>query len=96
MSKSKFEDFRIGTRVRVDTNHEDFYFFNKTETGVVIRNHYGYLGIIVKFDKPRHFENGCIQTEFNFNPESLIVLEAVEQRDKFSDLRSFERSVNYG
>ena len=65
-----FEDFPIGQNVKIVAEGCDFYFFFK-ETGVVIRNSGEHLGIIVKFDKPRHFEGGYIQTEFNFRPTDL-------------------------
>ncbi len=66
-----FKNFEIGDKVKIITPSEDFHFFNE-ETGVVIKNSHSYLGITVKFDKPRYFKNGYIQTEFNFNPESLF------------------------
>lgn len=70
--------FPIGTRVRIITPCEDFYFFYG-ETGKVINNSGGYLGIRVEFDEPRHFEGGYIQKDFNFNPTSLAPLEWDEE-----------------
>ncbi len=67
-----FDDFPIGTKVKVITKCEDFTFFYG-ETGKVIRNSGQYLGICVRFDKPRHFKDGHVQTAFNFNPSSLYI-----------------------
>jgi hypothetical protein len=64
-------EFTIGTKVKVITPCQDFHFFYG-ETGEVVENKNCYLGIIVKFDKPRHFENGMIQKTFNFEPNDLI------------------------
>jgi len=57
---AKYEDFPVGTRVKIVTLCEDFNFFYG-ETGVVTKNTGGYLGITVKFDEPRQFEAtvGC-------------------------------------
>lgn len=55
----KYKDFPIGTPVKIITPCVDFYFFYG-ETGKVIKNNGGYLGIEVEFDKPRHFEDGYI------------------------------------
>jgi len=68
-----FNDFPVGTRVRVKSRLVDFYFFNG-ETGEVVRNDHRYLGIIVRFDEPRIFEDGCVQEEFNFNPKDLEII----------------------
>ncbi len=69
-SKLTFADLPVGARVRVVTPCEDFYFFYG-ETGTVIENKGTYLGVIVRFDKPRLFEDGSVQEWFNFNPHSL-------------------------
>ena len=68
---NNFEMFPVGTKVKVICSCQDFYFFYG-ETGEVIRNSGEHMGIIVKFDEPRHFEDGYIQYEFNFMPEDLI------------------------
>lgn len=70
VTEHTFDDFPVGTPVEVVAKGVDFYFFYR-ETGKVIKNNGGYLGIIVEFDEPRHFENGYVQTKFNFNPHDL-------------------------
>ncbi len=72
-----FDDFPVGTRVRVNCSFRDFAFFNKKETGTVVRNSYGYLGLIVQFDTPMRHSDGRIKTSHNFNPEDLVVIESV-------------------
>jgi hypothetical protein len=67
-----FSDFPVGTPVKIITCYQDCYFFYG-ETGKVIRNSGKYLGIIVEFDEPRHFESGYIQKEFNFQPGDLAL-----------------------
>ena len=66
----KYDDFPVGMPVQVMCVCQDFNFFDN-ETGVVVKNTGGYLGIGIKFDKPRHFEGGYIQKDFNFNPSDL-------------------------
>jgi len=66
--------FPIGTKVKVICAARDFNFFFG-ETGVVIKNDEKYLGIIVKWDIPRKYENGHIEYEWNFKPEDLVILE---------------------
>jgi len=73
-SKNTFDDFPIGTRVKIITPMEDFTFFYEEE-GTVIENKYRYLGIKVEFDTPRKYEDGTELKYFNFQPESLYVLE---------------------
>lgn len=34
-----------------------------------------YLGITVEFDKPRHFDDGSVQTGFSFNPDDLLMVD---------------------
>jgi len=70
-----FNMFPIGTKVQVITLGQDHNFFDGTETGIVIKNSGRYLGIMIKFDNPRHFSDKYIQKEFNFEPNDLIVLE---------------------
>lgn len=65
-----FEDFPVGTPVKIISKFVDFYFFFG-ETGKVIRNTGKYLGIRVEFDKPRYFTDGYIQRDFNFEPKNL-------------------------
>lgn len=83
--KNTYKMFPVGTKVQIITVAQDFNFFSGTETGVVVKNPERYLGIIVKFDVPRHFENGYIQTKFGFDPSDLIVLKKSES--------SFETSI---
>jgi len=68
--------FTPGTRVRVICVCQDFQFFNcytQNTYGVVDR--IGTSGmIIVKWDEPRHYDNGTIQYEFNFNPDDLYIV----------------------
>jgi len=72
-TNNTFDDFPVGTRVKVACALQDFYFFYE-ETGTVIENTHDYLGILVEFDKPRHFKGGAIQKDFNFAPDDLCVL----------------------
>ena len=72
--KNTFFDFPPGTRVKVIVPCCDFSFFYE-ETGVVADVKHEYLGIRVEFDEPRKFEDGTLQTGFNFNPEDLYILE---------------------
>jgi len=67
-----YSDFPVGTRVKVITLGQDMTFFRGDETGIVIRNHMRYLGIIVQFDEALHYTDGFIRTEFNFEPSDLI------------------------
>jgi len=71
--KNKHGDFPVGAKAKVITPCQDFHFFYG-ETGKVIRNNGGYLGIILEFDTPRVFEGGMIQKVFNFNPSDLILI----------------------
>lgn len=81
-SNYTWDDFPVGTKVKIICACQDMYFWYG-ETGVVTANKgYGkgvngegfgvcYLGIRVKFDEPRHFEDGYVQTDFNFQPTDL-------------------------
>lgn len=89
---NKYEDFNIGDNVKIITPCQDFYFFYE-ENGKVIKNSHKYLGIKVKFDKPREFKNGYIQTEFNFNPEDLYKLNESLKANTFH--RIVERNYPY-
>lgn len=71
-----YEDFPIGSKVKIICSCQDFNFFFK-ETGEVVDNKGQYLGITVKFDTPRHFKDGSIQTEFNFEPSDLTIIHKV-------------------
>lgn len=71
-----FDDFPIGTEVKVVTAGEDFYFFFG-ETGKVTKNSGSYLGICVEFHEPRIFVDGSVQKNFNFNPKSICILNDV-------------------
>jgi hypothetical protein len=70
-SNCDYDDLPVGTQVKVITHYQDCYFFYG-ETGRVTQNSGQYLGINVKFDKPRRFEGGYIQYGFNFQPHDLI------------------------
>ena len=83
-----YDDFPVGSHIKIITPHQDFSFFYE-ETGTVIRNDKSYLGIIVEFDEPREYENGHIQTKFNFNPKDLFLLERGNGISRF-DLMDLE------
>lgn len=68
-----YDDFPVGTRVKIICSGQDFYFF-WGETGQVVSNSHKYLGIQVKFDEPRHFKDGFIQGSFGFEPDDLAIL----------------------
>jgi hypothetical protein len=78
-SKNTWEMFPRGTRVKVITPCQDFHFFNEKETGTVESVTNKYLGIIVKFNNPRHFTDGLVQSHFGFNPEDLCVLQQEDE-----------------
>lgn len=75
---NKYSDFPIGSKVKVITVCQDFNFFHGNETGIVTDNTGKYLGIKVKFDIVRKFDNGSIQKDFNFEPSDLVLLEKTE------------------
>ena len=90
-SKLSFADISAGDKVKIVAECVDFNFFYG-ETGVVIRNPHTYLGINVKFDKPRHFRDGTIQTDFNFNPTDL---ELVDKRPSEVEVnKESEKTIN--
>jgi hypothetical protein len=66
-----YDMFPVGSHVQIVCMCQDFNFF-WDETGVVTKNSGKYLGINVKFDEPRHFKGGSIQTDFNFEPADLM------------------------
>lgn len=77
-TKNTYEMFPVDTKVKIITLGQDFNFF-WGETGKVIKNTgRGYLGIIVEYDEPRHYEGGHIEKSWNFNPDDLIVLNGNE------------------
>jgi len=69
---NRYSNFPVGTRVKIICIAQDFNFFNGDETGEVVENKGRYLGVIVRFDFPRHFENGYTQYTFNFEPKDLV------------------------
>ena len=69
-SNCTFKDFPIGQRAEVVVPCEDFTFF-WNEKGTIIKNTGEYLGITLKFDEVRHYEDGSTIETFNFNPKSL-------------------------
>ena len=71
-NENTHEMFPIGIKVKVITPCEDFQFFYG-ETGAVLKNTGKYLGIQVKFDKPREFKDGTVQYSWNFGPKSLYI-----------------------
>jgi hypothetical protein len=79
------EMFPVGSTVQVITLGQDMYFFKGTEIGVVVKNSEKYLGIRVKFDKPRKFEDGYIQTEFGFDPSDLKLITQLKDDERNCD-----------
>lgn len=79
--KNTYKDFPIGTKVKIICACQDMTFF-WGETGKVIRNSGEYLGIIVEYDEPRHYEGGYIQKEFNFAPDDLHIERRKHERIK--------------
>jgi len=75
--KNKYSDFPVGTKVQIITPMCDFHCFYD-ETGVVVANkerYLGrYLGIEVRLDTPRHYNDGTMHISFNFEPEDLYVI----------------------
>jgi hypothetical protein len=78
----KITDFKVGDHVKVITPCEDFCFFYG-ETGKISKCENAYLGITVVFDKPRKFDDGHVQHSFNFNPESLFIINKETQETNF-------------
>jgi len=75
---NKFSDFSVGSRVKIICLGQDMHFFYG-ETGKVIKNTGNYLGIIIQFDEPRHFKDGSIQKDFNFEPSDLLLIEQIDK-----------------
>lgn len=88
-SNYKFNDFPVGRKVMIISKMVDFHFFYN-ETGAVIKNSGNYLGIAVKFDKPRHYADGYIMKEFNFNPNNLKPL--LDEKEIKTD---YEKQLEY-
>ena len=80
-SNYKHSDFPLGSKVQIISYMVDFHFFRGTETGTVIKNNGGYLGINVQLDKPRHYESGHIMTYFNFNPNNLVPIAEEDEEE---------------
>lgn len=91
-----YEDFPVDSRVKIITACQDFSFFYG-ETGKVIENKGTYLGITVKYDEPRHYQGGGVQTGFNFNPDDIVILDkrvkeiALEQK-RLEDMNNEEKA----
>jgi hypothetical protein len=73
-----YEDFPIGTPVKIICLSQDHHFFFG-EIGKVIHNSGEYLGISVKYDEPRHYVGGEIEYSFNFNPSDLCIWNSSSQ-----------------
>lgn len=82
VTEAVFKDFPLGQRVEVVSGCVDHYFF-WNETGVVTKNNGKYLGVIVRFDKPRIFKDNFVQDKFNFNPEDLKPIPKID--DEFCE-----------
>jgi virulence-associated protein VagC len=78
-SNLTFDDLPVGIPVKVISEIVDFNFFYG-ETGVVTNNNHGYLGVTIKFDQPRRYEDGYIAKEFNFNPCNLEIIEKAREQ----------------
>ena len=81
---NKYDDFPVGTHVKVICVCQDHHFF-WGETGTVIKNTGSYLGICVKFDEPRQFTDGSVQETFGFNPDDLIIIDNKEENALLKD-----------
>lgn len=67
------EDFPVGTHVEIVCACRDFTFFYN-ETGRVIENKDTYLGIRVRLDEVRVYEDGSTLETFGFKPQDLKVI----------------------
>lgn len=79
-TNNTYEMFKVGSKVKIITLVQDFNFFNG-ETGIVISNTGGYLGITVEYDEPRYYKNGTIEKSWNFNPDDLIRIDLEEENE---------------
>lgn len=86
VTNQKAKDLKIGDHVKVIVDCQDFHFFNG-ETGIIIDIQDRYLGIKVKFDKPRAYKCGWVLYDFNFNPDDLYVLR--KQKNSFKKTQEF-------
>lgn len=84
--ENTYKDFPVGTKVKIICACQDMTFF-WGETGTVIRNSGKYLGIIVKYDEPRHYEGGYIQHDFNFAPDDLYIISTIGERRKYERIK---------
>ncbi|MFQ5834353.1 MAG: hypothetical protein ACE5HR_00310 [bacterium] len=73
---NNYEDFPVGTKVRIITPYSDCCFFWEYQTGVVTKNTRRYLGIEVTFDIPMEFKDGYIKYNHGFSPEQLCKLDS--------------------
>jgi len=79
-------DFPVGCRVIITATYCDTAFFPGTQTGSVIRNSGGYLGIRVLFDKPMNYEDGTVRSEHGFNWEHLQkIIDGATMPDKIPE-----------
>ena len=91
-----YEDFPVGTHVKIICSCQDFHFFFG-ETGKVIKNGGTYLSITVEYDEPRHYVGGDIEKTFNFEPKDLVLWDdkakeiSVEQ-ERLKKLDKWERA----
>lgn len=69
-----FSKFPVGSLARVDCCMQDFYFFNKKEEGIVIKNTGNYLGIILYFTNIERVFDWGVQEKFNFNADDLVLI----------------------
>lgn len=101
--QNKHSDFKVGDRVKVVVSCQDMYFFDpKTQNlnGTVVRNSGSHIGIIVKWDEPRHYESH-VQHEFNFEPTDLVLLKEAakadtsEERDRKCELFNKWWEINW-
>lgn len=94
-----YDDFPIGTDVKIITLCQDFHFFYG-ETGKVISNEGRYLSIIVEYDEPRKYEDGTIEKTFNFNPSDLAWFDrkknkAIHREDMLTEIDKAKRSERF-
>lgn len=75
IKENTFDMFPVGTTVKVVSEIVDFRFFY-LQTGIVVENTGGYLGIRVQFDEPMNYEDGSVLKGYGFNPENLEVISA--------------------
>lgn len=86
----KAKDLKVGDHIKVIVDCQDFHFFNG-ETGIIIDVQDRYLGIKVKFDKPRPYKCGWVLYDFNFNPDDLYLLR--KDKNSFRKSQDFLRNM---